>query len=233
MARDLAGEAAAGIAAASQGAPDPALLQAALDARPDICELAYVAPGGRILVSTCRQRIGTPDDQPRALAAGLCAPLLHRPYVDDRTQALGATTSRFHDAVTLMFRQPVVRDGRMLGCLRARVPNDVLSDLIQREAGNVFPDSGDNYLFMAESRFDPSIRPRTALSRWRFEDRTFTGGDNLRDGVRTRWGTVRVVAHSESELVFDDPATGTLHPGVQESIRQGSNLFAAYPGCPD
>jgi len=231
VARDLSGDGAASLSGG--GAPDAALLRSALDARPELSELCYVAPDGRILASTCSQRTGSMDDQPRALAAGLVAPFLHGPYVDARTLALGATNSRFHDAVTLMFRQPVRRDGRTLGCLCARVPNDVASDLIQREAGHVFPDSGDNYLFMAESRFDPSIRPGTALSRSRFEDRTFTGGDNLRDGVRTRWGTVRVAAHTEFELVFNDPATGMLHPGVQETMRQGHNLFAAYPGYPD
>ena len=230
VARDLAGACAQGSPGFS---PDLALLQAALDARPEISELAYVAADGRVVASTCQQRIGSEDDQPGALAAGLAAPFLHGPYVDARTLALGATTSKFHDAVTLMFRQPVRSEGRTLGCLCARVPNDVMSDLIQREAGHVFPDSGDNYLFMAESRFDRSIRPGTALSRSRFEDRTFTGGDNLRDGVHTRWGTVRVAAHTEFELVFNDPATGTLHPGVQETIRRGSNLFAGYPGSPD
>ncbi len=230
VARDLAGD---GSACADGAGFDPARLQAALDARPELSELAYVSPDGQVVGSTCRQRIGSQDDQPRALAAGLAAPFLHGPYVDARTLALGATTSRFHDAVTLMFRQPVRHGGRTLGCLCARVPNDVMSDLIQREAGHVFPDSGDNYLFIAESRFDASIAAGTALSRSRFEDRTFTGGDNLRDGVRTRWGTVRVSAHTEFQLVFNDPATGRLHPGVQETIHQGSNLFAGYPGYPD
>lgn len=34
--------------------------------------------------------------------------------------------------------------------LVARVSNDTLSDLIQREAGHIFKESGDNYLFMIE-----------------------------------------------------------------------------------
>jgi methyl-accepting chemotaxis protein len=42
-----------------------------------------------------------------------------------------------------------------------------------------------------------------------------------------------VAAQTEFELVFNDPATGALHPGVQETIRQGRSLFATYPGYPD
>ena len=58
--------------------------------------------------------------------AGLHEPFLHGPYRDPLTERLGASTSRFHDAVTLMFYQPVHAAGKRLGCLCARVPNDVL-----------------------------------------------------------------------------------------------------------
>jgi methyl-accepting chemotaxis protein len=132
-----------------------------------------------------------------------------------------------------MFYLPLVRDGVTLGCLCGRVPNDVLGDLIQREAGHVFIESGDNYLFMVKSLFDPAIRPGTALSRSRFEDNTFSLGDNLKGGVRTAFGTVRISQHTELELVFNDPATGKLHPGVRETIRHGDNLFVTYPGYSD
>ena len=74
-----------------------------------------------------------------------------------------------------------------------------------------------------------SIQPGTALSRSRFEDATFSLGDNLKQGVRTDYGTVRVREHTELELVFNDPATGQLHPGVRETIRKGQNLFVTYP----
>jgi hypothetical protein len=118
-------------------------------------------------------------------------------------------------------------------CLCARLPNDVVGDLIQREAGHIFHESGDNYLFMVQARFDPAIAPGTALSRSCFEDRTFSGGDNLKDGVKTAYGVVRVQQHTELELIFNDPATGQLHPGVRETIRHGENLFVTYPGYAD
>jgi methyl-accepting chemotaxis protein len=86
---------------------------------------------------------------------------------------------------------------------------------------------------MAKSAFDPAIRPGTALSRSRFEDAAFTHGDNLKQGVRTAYGTVKVRAHTELELVFNDPATGQLHPGVRETARKGENLFVTYPGYAD
>jgi methyl-accepting chemotaxis protein len=149
------------------------------------------------------------------------------------TLALGPSTSKFHDAVTLMFYQPLLQNGQPVGAVCGRVPNDVVSDLIQREAGHIFHESGDNYLFMAKSAFDPNIAPGTALSRSRFEDKTFSLGDNLKDGIRTAWGVVRVQQHTEFELVFNDPATGQLHPGVRETIRCGENLFVTYPGYSD
>ncbi|PTQ70972.1 methyl-accepting chemotaxis protein [Pseudomonas sp. GV071] len=198
----------------------------------EVSELFVLDAKGKVIASTHAQRVGQQHDA-KALTAGLQAPFLQGPYRDEVTQALGATTSRFHDAVTLMFHQPLQVGGKTVGCLCARIPNDVMSDLIQREAGHVFRDSGDNYLFMIRAQYDPSIAAGTALSRSRFEDNTFTAGENLKDGVHTPFGTVRVRQHTEFELRFTDPATKELHPGVRETIRRGSNLFVLYPGYPD
>lgn len=200
---------------------------------PDISELFVIDSQGRVLASTCAAHVGQQDLDGRAVARGMSEPFLHGPYRDPLTQRLGASTSRFHDAVTLMFYQPVHVGGKCLGCICARVPNDVIGDLIQREAGHVYPESGDNYLFMVESRFDSSVQTGTALSRSRFEDATFSHGENLKSGVHTRWGTVRVQQHTELELRFIDPATGQLHPGVRETIAKGANLFVTYPGYSD
>ena len=132
-----------------------------------------------------------------------------------------------------MFYQPLQAQGQVIGCLCGRVPNDVLGDLIQREAGHVYPESGDNYLFMVNSVFDTSVQPGIALSRSRFDDDAFTHGENLRSGVQTQWGTVRIKRHTELELRFTDPATQQLQPGVRETIRNGSNVFITYPGYSD
>ena len=199
----------------------------------DFSELFVIDAEGRVLESTQASRVGARDLPGRAVAAGIKAPFLHGPYADPVTAALPPSTSRFHDAVTLMFYLPVRVGGKVQGALCARVPNDVVGDLIQREAGHVFPDSGDNYLFMVKSAFDPALGPGTALSRSRFEDAAFSLGDNLKQGVRTAYGSVQVRAHTELELVFNDPATGQLHPGVRETIRTGSNVFVTYPGYPD
>ena len=200
---------------------------------PDFSELFILDEQGTVVSSTHTAHIGKRDLNARAVTAGLKAPFLHGPYSDPLTLTLGPTTSKFHDAITLMFYQPIVRDGRTIGCLCGRVPNDVLSDIIQREAGHVYRDSGDNYLFMVESKFDPSIAAGTALSRSRFEDDSFTLGDNLRQGVRTDFGVVRIKQHTELELRFTDPANQELHPGVRETIRCGENIFVTYPGYPD
>jgi methyl-accepting chemotaxis protein len=200
---------------------------------PDVTELFILKPDNSVAASSAARRSGQHGPNPAALARGLAQPFLYGPYRDPDTLTLGPRSSRFHDAVTLLFFQPIKHGGELIGCLCARVPNDVLGDLIQREAGHIFHESGDNYLFMVRSQFDANIAPGTALSRSRFEDRTFSGGDNLKDGVRTAFGTVRVREHTEFELIFNDPATGKLHPGVRETIRKGDNLFVTYPGYSD
>tara|TARA_R110001583_G_scaffold69129_7_gene196229 strand:+ start:9817 stop:11931 length:2115 start_codon:yes stop_codon:yes gene_type:complete len=167
------------------------------------------------------------------LEKGLQVPFLHGPYIDHQTESIGPSSSAFHDAVTLMYYQPLIVNGKTIGCLCGRVPNDVMGDLIQREAGHVYSESGDNYIFMVESKLDPSIEPGIALSRSRFEDNTFSHGENLKTGVSTQWGTVKVKAHTEFEIRFTDPATQQLHPGVRETIRNGENLYVSYPGYSD
>ena len=211
----------------------PALLQEKRDIAPDFSELFVIDRDGEVIASSHSYRSGAHGLDMRAVQEGLKAPFLHGPYSDRRTLELGPSSSRFHDAVTLMFYQPIERDGEVLGCVCGRVPNDVLGDLIQREAGHIYPESGDNYLFMVESRFDPSIQPGTALSRSRFEDDTFAHGENLKSGIHTKFGTVQVRHHTELELRFTDPATGQLHPGVRETMRKGENLFITYPGYSD
>ncbi|MCP8348417.1 methyl-accepting chemotaxis protein [Pseudomonas sp. FBF18] len=212
---------------------DGQVLQQKLAQAEDFSELFVVDAAGEVLASTWRGQGTRPRIDPRPLAEGLKAPFLHGPYSDPLTLAIGPSTSSFHDEVTLMFYQPIKVDRQVVGCLCARVPNDVLGDLIQREAGHIFAESGDNYLFMVQSRFDPGLQPGVALSRSRFEDGTFSHGENLKSGVHTPWKTVQVQRHTELELRFTDPATGQLHPGVRETIRTGANLFVSYPGYSD
>lgn len=197
----------------------------------DASELFIVNATGCSLISTATRTSSTALN-PKAVQSGLCQPFLHGPYIDQRTKALGPSSSSFHDPVTLMFYQPLEYQGQQC-CLCARVPNDVLGDLIQREAGHIYQESGDNYVFMVESRFDSGIEPGRALSRSRFEDNTFSHGGNLKEGITTQWGTVNVREHTEFEVRFTDPATKALHPGVRETIRKGQNLFVTYPGYSD
>ncbi|TVP90549.1 MAG: methyl-accepting chemotaxis protein [Pseudomonadaceae bacterium] len=194
---------------------------------PDASELVLLDTQGQPTLSSAKTLPRMPDAS--AVKRGLQERFLHGPYIDPRTLELGPSSSSFHDAVTLMFYLPLEQGG----ALCARVPNDVLGDLIQREAGHIYQESGDNYIFMVESRFDPTIEVGRALSRSRFEDNTFNHGDNLKDGIKTDWGTVSVKAHTEFEIRFTDPATKQLHPGVRETIRKGSNLFVSYPGYSD
>lgn len=214
----------------SNGVERPQLLKL-MRKMADASELFLVDPSGRTLVSTAQSLPASPANT-KALNQGVRAPFLHGPYIDQRTKELGPSTSSFHDAVTLMFYQPVQYQNQPC-CLCARVPNDVLGDLIQREAGHIYQESGDNYVFMVESHFDPAIEPGRALSRSRFEDNTFSHGGNLKEGIATDYGTVSVREHTEFEVRFTDPATKQLHPGVRETIRKGQNLFVTYPGYSD
>ncbi|NNM70616.1 MAG: methyl-accepting chemotaxis protein [Gallionella sp.] len=214
-------------------APSAAQMQSMMARSTDFSELLFIDTGGRVLASSYADKFGRSGLPPEAVAQGLKQRFLHGPYVDPQTQVIGPSSSKFHDAVTLMFYLPVKLDGQVVGCLCARVPNDVLGDLIQREAGHIFVESGDNYLFMVKSVFDPKTRPGMALSRSRFEDSAFSLGDNLKQGVPTDFGAVRISQHTELELMFNDPATGRLHPGVRETIAHGENLFVTYPGYPD
>lgn len=206
-------------------------LQAKLRLCKDCSELFVASPSGQILASSYPDNRGKLPE--KVVAAALKARFLYGPYIDPLTEKIGPSTSAFHDAVTVLFLQPIEQNGQVIAILGARVPNDVMSDLIQRESGHVFHESGDNYLFMAKSVFDPAIPVGVALSRSRFEDRSFSLGDNLKDGVRTAFGTVKVQKHTEFELIFNDPATQKLHPGVRETIRNGANLFVSYPGYSD
>ncbi|WP_248929472.1 methyl-accepting chemotaxis protein [Paenibacillus hamazuiensis] len=214
------------------------LFEAALTRGSDFSELFLLNEQGHVIFSTYSPHIGRAHswESPMYLGiyqAGKGGRCLFGPYADPLTLEIGPSTSKFHDEMTLMYIEPVAGPEGLAYLLCGRVPNDVIGDLIQRESGHVYPDSGDNYLFMAKPVLCKHIQPGTALSRSRFEDFTFTHGENLKDGVKTDWGVVRVREHTELELMFTDPATGELHPGVANTIANGSNLFVQFPGYSD
>ncbi|MCW4628671.1 hypothetical protein [Marinomonas rhodophyticola] len=134
-------------------------LEERLNIVPDVSEYFVIDAQGQVLKSTFQSRIQKTDLSPKAVAAGLLAPFIHGPYIDQNTLTIGASSSKFHDAVTLMFYLPIKQNGISVGAVCARIPNDVIGDLIQREAGHIYKESGDNYLFMVKSEFDPSILP--------------------------------------------------------------------------
>ncbi len=212
---------------------DNSELSAACGLQREIAEVFIIDESFKVIFSSYGPHIHATDLNLNACKLGWQKPFLHGPYADPLTQSIGPSSSSFHDEMTLMFYQPLIVNNAVVACLCARIPNDVLSDVIQREAGHVYPDSGDNYLFMVESNFDSRIQPGTALSRSRFEDNTFSHGDNLKQGIRTDYGTVQVSQHTELELRFTDPATKQLHPGVRETISKKEHVFVCYPAYSD
>ncbi|MDB5055778.1 MAG: methyl-accepting chemotaxis protein [Bacilli bacterium] len=204
----------------------------------DFSEIYLLDENRKVTYSTYGKHAGTIYRNEAAIWQGVKAtfegsPCLFGPYSDLLTLEIGPSSSKFHDKMTLLFILPIMENKVWKGAICGRVPNDVLGDLIQRESGHVYPDSGDNYIFMAKPSLNSGILPGTALSRSRFEDLAFTHGENLKEGVRTDWGTVSVKDHTELELIFTDPATGQLHPGVANTIANGNNLFVAFPGYSD
>jgi methyl-accepting chemotaxis protein len=214
------------------------LFAAARSRAMDLSEIFLLDEQATVVFSSHSAHTGVRYGAGSVISAGLeythtGSKCLYGPFADPLTLEIGPSTSAFHDKMTLLYIVPIIKGGIWKGALCGRVPNDVIGDLIQRESGHVYPDSGDNYIFMARPGLNKRIAPGTALSRSRFEDRTFTHGENLKDGVTTNWGTVSVKEHTELEIMFTDPATGKLHPGVANTIANGSNLFVAFPGYSD
>ncbi|MGJ8693196.1 MAG: methyl-accepting chemotaxis protein [Thalassotalea sp.] len=223
----------ANIISVNNSSPINQLINGKLIDAPDFSEIFVLNPEGVISHSTFSRFVGGQSSQIKAINQAKKGRFLHGPYIDEDTLTVGASSSKFHDQVTLMFYLPLFKDNELQGFLCARVPNDVLGDIIQREAGHIYQESGDNYLFMVESTFDPTIKTGVALSRSRFEDNSFSHGENLKSGVSTDFGVVKIEKHTELEIRFTDPATGELHPGVRETIKNGNNLFVTYPGYSD
>lgn len=208
------------------------VVQQQLDESSDFIEFIQLDESGRVRLTTCAKHLGAVwADSPNYLSGMKNRRLMYGPYEDPRTLDVDCSDRHFHDEVTLMFSLPCEsQEGRKMVFL-GRILNDTMSNVIQDEDTHVYKESGDNYLFMVRS--DRNILPGTAISRSRFEDDTFSLGDNLKDGVHTgKWGIVRVDRHTEFEIRFTDPKTGELHQGVRNTIANGSNLDV-WPGYPD
>ncbi len=199
----------------------------------EFSELFIVNEEGIVNISTAKVQIGKNfKDEVYFKKAIKGEKYMYGPYIDPDTLAVGNCHSDFFDEVTLMFAFPIYNEStRRNAVICGRIPNDVMSDIIQEEDTHVYKESGDNYLFMVKN--NRNIPVGTAISRSRFEDNAFTLGDNLKDGIKTKkWGTVRINKHTEFEIVFNDPATNELHEGVANTIKNGSNL-EAWPGYPE
>ncbi|MDD7795283.1 methyl-accepting chemotaxis protein [Clostridium sp. 'White wine YQ'] len=198
----------------------------------DFSELLVINEAGKVVISTCQKHIG--DDMsifPNFEEGIRGNQLMYGPYNDEKTLDLNLSNKKFFDEVTLLFSIPYRNENNERRILCTRVLNDDMSNVIQDEDTHIYKDSGDNYLFMIKS--DRNILPGTAISRSRFEDNTFTMGENLKDGVKTsKWGVVKINKHTEFEVIFNDPATGKLHPGIQKTMENEENLDC-WPGYPD
>ena len=198
----------------------------------DFCEIFILDQNGIVTVSSCSKHVGLDMSYlPNYMAGKENRSLMYGPYIDEKTLEIDIREKSFVDEVTLMFSCVCKNhhgESRILCC---RTLNDDMSNVIQDEDTHIYKDSGDNYLFMVKS--NRGIEPGTAISRSRFEDNTFTLGENLKDGVNTKqWGKVKIEKHTEFEIIFKDPATNELHQGVANTIKNGENLDC-WPGYPD
>lgn len=186
---------------------------------------------GKVTASSYGRHIGDDlSESPNVKKALKNENYMYGPYCDKKTLDLDLSLKPFYDEVTLLFSSPFELNGQLV-ILFARVLNDDMSNVIQEEDTHIYKDSGDNYLFMIKN--NRGIKSGTAISRSRFEDQTFSLGDNLKDGIKTRhWGLVKIKDHTELEIVFTDPATSKLHQGVQKTMDNQENLDC-WPGYPD
>ena len=198
----------------------------------DFCEIFIADEQGKVIFSSFNKHIGINISKlPNFNAAKEGRPLMYGPYSDNLTLDLDFRDKKFYDEVTLMFSDIFNDSEGNMKILCCRALNDDMSNVIQDEDTHIYKESGDNYLFMVKS--NRNIKPGTAISRSRFEDNTFTLGENLKDGVHTKkWGVVKIQKHTEFEIVFNDPETNELHQGVKNTIQNGENLDC-WPGYPD
>lgn len=197
----------------------------------EMIELFILSDCGEVLISSFKNHKGQSLlDIPNLNYARLGKRYMYGPYCDIKT--LDIPVSRcFKDEVTLLFSEPYQNHQGQLRLLCARVLNDDLSNVIQEEDVHIYKASGDNYLFMIKN--NRGILPGTAISRSRFEDHTFTLGENLKDGIKTAFGEkIQIKQHTEFEIIFNDPQTKTLHQGVSQTIQKGENKDC-WPGYPD
>ena len=151
----------------------------------DFCEIFVLDENGIVSVSSCKEHIGLNMSDLPNLKAGLEGKsLMYGPYIDKRTLDTDINNKKFADDVTLMFSSKCKNHNDQIRILCCRTLNDDMSNVIQDEDTHIYKDSGDNYLFMVKS--NRGIKQGTAISRSRFEDNTFTLGDNLKDGIKTR-----------------------------------------------
>lgn len=207
-------------------------LNAKLNQYENFCEFLILDNNGVVVSATCKKHIGlNMSDYPNYKKGMKDENFMYGPYEDKNTLDIDLSKKNFSDEVTLMFSTSYINFSGDKRILLGRVLNDDMSNVIQDEDTHIYKDSGDNYLFMVKT--NRNILPGTAISRSRFEDNTFTKGENLKDGVRTaKWGLVKIKKHTEFEIRFTDPKTQELHQGVQNTIQNGENLDS-WPGYPD
>lgn len=198
----------------------------------DFCEIFVLDENGIVTVSSCSKHVGLDLSYlPNYKAGKENRSLMYGPYIDEKTLEINIKEKKFVDEVTLMFSCVCKNHNEESRILCCRTLNDDMSNVIQDEDTHIYKNSGDNYLFMVKS--NRGIEPGTAISRSRFEDNTFTLGENLKEGVNTKkWGKVKIEKHTEFEIIFKDPATNQLHQGVANTIKNGENLNC-WPGYPD
>jgi len=218
------------------------LFKATMTRGVDFSEIFALSLDGKVLESSYISHKGTFYRHESNIGIGLQFVLsqqtspqkcLYGPYTDKLTSEIGPSSSTFHDEMTLLFMLPVMKQNQCIAILCGRIPNDVIGDLIQRESGHIYPQSGDHYLFMAQPHLQTGIPKGTALSRSRFEDDTFSNAEHLKQGIQTNSGTIQVHKHTELELVFKDPATDDLHYGINQTVQHGESLVTSYPGYSD
>jgi hypothetical protein len=103
------------------------ILKNKLQCGTDFSELFIIDTEGKILSSSTSSRIGKNHDEKKAIKQAHQKAFLHGPYIDPITLEIGPSTSKFHDEVTLMFYEPIMKQDKIVAFICGRVPNDVFN----------------------------------------------------------------------------------------------------------
>ena len=101
----------------------------------DFSELFIINQEGEVRVSTYKGSLGKVRNSLPNYKYGMeMKPYMYGPFIDEESLNIGGSSSTFFDETTLIFSIPYINKNlNRKAVICARVPNDVMSDILQEE----------------------------------------------------------------------------------------------------